>query len=284
MKASLEGFDSLKELVLPLTNIDARKPQPLKGFVRPTQGPEEEHGETSNLQTAKGFDPKAYKLLVKAGYNPQDRDTLEKLSPEADGLGFTPHNPIRIAIKRASTNYTAEEEYSSTNDDKGKKVERISVFDRLGPHRRLRCKNAKNQGLNIPAKPWKKIRGSQAHQKLQSLIPSRMKWRSNLIISCDKVLKVKLQTIIFTKAQEDEDDDRESVASSYHINAGDEIIEDEVATTYHITLREGDSVEEEDAEIAPLKLEEGVKATVDELKEINLGDVENPRQSISVLY
>ncbi|KAL0449509.1 UNVERIFIED_CONTAM: hypothetical protein Slati_1507300 [Sesamum latifolium] len=147
MKASLEGFDSLKELVLPLTNIDARKPQPLKGFVRPTQGPEEEHGETSNLQTAKGFDPKAYKLLVKAGYNPQDRDTLGKLSPEADGeqvhglnatqkmlrekghsvqssrsgLGFTPHNPIRIAIKRASTNYTAEEEYSSTNDDKEKK-------------------------------------------------------------------------------------------------------------------------------------------------------------------
>ncbi|KAL0449415.1 UNVERIFIED_CONTAM: hypothetical protein Slati_1497900 [Sesamum latifolium] len=265
----------LGKLVLPLTNIDARKPQPLKGFVRPTQGPEEEHGETSNLQTAKGFDPKAYKLLVKAGYNPQDRDTLEKLSPEADGeqvhglnatqkmlrekghsiqssrsgLGFTPHNPIRIAIKRASTNYTAEEEYSSTNDDKGKKVERIFVFDRLGPHRRLRCKNAKNQGLNIPVKLWKKTRGPES-----------------------QVANYHLH-----KSSKDEDDDRESVASSYHINGGDEIIENEVATTYHITLREGDSVEEEDAEIAPPELEECVKATVDELKEINLGDVENPR-------
>ncbi|KAL0454264.1 UNVERIFIED_CONTAM: hypothetical protein Slati_0765600 [Sesamum latifolium] len=172
MKASLEGFDSLKELVLPLINIDVRKPQPLKGFIRPTQGPKEEHRETSNLQTAKGFDPKAYKLLVKAGYNPQDRDTLGKLSQEADGeqvhglnatqkmlrekghsvqssrsgLGFTPHNPVWIAIKRASTNYTAEKEYSSTNDNKGKKVERISVFDRLGPHRRLRCKRPRIKG------------------------------------------------------------------------------------------------------------------------------------------
>ncbi|KAK4382829.1 hypothetical protein Sango_2835600 [Sesamum angolense] len=41
-KSSLPGFDSLKELVLLLTNIDARKPQMLKGFVRPTQGPKKE--------------------------------------------------------------------------------------------------------------------------------------------------------------------------------------------------------------------------------------------------
>ncbi|KAL0410925.1 UNVERIFIED_CONTAM: hypothetical protein Slati_3682200 [Sesamum latifolium] len=77
-KTPLKGFDSLKELVLPLTNIDARKPQPLKGFVRPTQGPEKEHEEPSKLQTTKGFDPKAYKLLVKPGYNPQERDAFGK--------------------------------------------------------------------------------------------------------------------------------------------------------------------------------------------------------------
>ncbi|KAL0455858.1 UNVERIFIED_CONTAM: hypothetical protein Slati_0925000 [Sesamum latifolium] len=104
-----------------------------------------------------------------------------------------------------------------------------------------------------------------------------MKRHNNPIISCDKVLKVRLQTIIFTKAQEDEDDDKESVPSSYHISCGDEMIEDVVATIYHITLSEEDSVEEQDAEIAPLELKEGVKTTVDELKEINLGGVENPR-------
>ncbi|KAI3456919.1 hypothetical protein Pfo_013582 [Paulownia fortunei] len=36
-------------------------------------------------------------------------------------------------------------------------------------------------------------------------------------------------------------------------------------------------MEEEDAEVAPPELEEGVKATVDELKEINLGDVDSSR-------
>ncbi|KAL0295968.1 UNVERIFIED_CONTAM: hypothetical protein Sradi_6648900 [Sesamum radiatum] len=192
-------------------------------------------------------------------------------------LDFTPHNPIRITIKRASTNYTVEEKYSSTNGNKEKKVERISVFDSLGPHRRLKCKKAKSQGLNISAKPWKRTRESQVHQKLQSLIPSHMKRRSNLIISYDKVLKVKLQTIIFTKAQEDKDDDKESVASSYHISCNDEMIKGEVVTIYHITLKKKDSIEEEDAEITPPELKEGVKTTVDELKEINLGDVENPR-------
>ncbi|KAL0401720.1 UNVERIFIED_CONTAM: hypothetical protein Slati_4201900 [Sesamum latifolium] len=206
VKAFLEGFDSLKELVLPLINIDARKPQPHKEFVRPTQGPEEEYGETSKLQTAKGFDPKAYKLLIKAGYNPQEKDALGKLSPKTNG--------------------------------------------------------GQTHGLNATQ--------NMLREKGHSVQSSR-----DLIISCDKVLKVKLQTIIFTKAQEDDDDDKESVASSYHISC--EIIEDEVATTYHITLSEEDSVEEEDAEIAPPELEEGVKTTVDELKEINLGDVENPR-------
>ncbi|KAL0433582.1 UNVERIFIED_CONTAM: hypothetical protein Slati_2692500 [Sesamum latifolium] len=205
------------------------------------------------------------------------REKGHSVQSSRSGFGFTPHNPVQIAIKRASTNYTTEEEYSSINDNKGKKVECISIFDRLGPYRRLKCKEARNQGLNISAKPWKKGRESQTHQNFQSLIPSRMKRCTNLIISCDKVLKVKLQTIIFTKAQEDEDDDKESVVSSYHISCGDEMIEYEVATTYHITLNEEDSIEEEDAEIAPPKLEEGVKTTVDELKEINLGDIENPR-------
>ncbi|KAL0459068.1 UNVERIFIED_CONTAM: hypothetical protein Slati_0534000 [Sesamum latifolium] len=36
-------------------------------------------------------------------------------------------------------------------------------------------------------------------------------------------------------------------------------------------------VEEEDAEDAPVELDEGVKATVDELKEVNLGNTKDPR-------
>ncbi|KAL0293869.1 UNVERIFIED_CONTAM: hypothetical protein Sradi_6915700 [Sesamum radiatum] len=90
-------------------------------------------------------------------------------------------------------------------------------------------------------------------------------------------LESQVQTVIFTKAQEDEDDDKESVAAFCHISCDDEIIKGEVATTYHTTLSEEASVEEEDVEITPTELEEDVKTTVDELKEINLSDVENPR-------
>ncbi|KAK4404378.1 hypothetical protein Sango_0806400 [Sesamum angolense] len=61
------------------------KPQPLKGFVQLTQGPEKEHEEPSKLQIAKGFDPKTYKFLVKTGYNSQERDVLGKLSPKTEG-------------------------------------------------------------------------------------------------------------------------------------------------------------------------------------------------------
>ncbi|KAL0336632.1 UNVERIFIED_CONTAM: hypothetical protein Sradi_4875100 [Sesamum radiatum] len=54
-------------------------------------------------------------------------------------------------------------------------------------------------------------------------------------------------------------------------------VEENIAQTYHITLIEDGEVEEEDAEDAPAELEEGTKANIDELKEVNLGDIENPR-------
>ncbi|KAL0405635.1 UNVERIFIED_CONTAM: Transposon Ty3-G Gag-Pol polyprotein [Sesamum latifolium] len=71
-----------------------------------------------------------------------------------------------------------------------------------------------------------------------------MRRQTTLAISCEKVLKVKTQTMVFTKVQSDDEDGE---------------------------------IEEEDAEDAPVELEEGVKATVDELREANLGNTEDPR-------
>ncbi|KAK4384639.1 Transposon Tf2-12 polyprotein [Sesamum angolense] len=92
----------------------------------------------------------------------------------------------------------------------------------------------------------------------------RLSWR---------VLKVKAQTMI-TQVQSDDEDSKEIVASSNYISNS---VEENIAQTYHITLIEDGEVEEEDAEDAPVELEEGTKATIDELKEVNLGDIENPR-------
>ncbi|KAL0302096.1 UNVERIFIED_CONTAM: hypothetical protein Sangu_2501200 [Sesamum angustifolium] len=139
--------ESLKSLTLPLTQINMKQPSkpPLKGFVPSTQ--EEEGGHEALAIDEKGFDPKAFKLLIKAGYDPKEKLNLGKLPPEATskklqrlnatqimlkekghaiqdsrvGLGFTPPKPVRITIKRVNSNYISEG-FSSTEDHRGKKI------------------------------------------------------------------------------------------------------------------------------------------------------------------
>ncbi|KAL0386543.1 UNVERIFIED_CONTAM: hypothetical protein Slati_4544500 [Sesamum latifolium] len=150
-----------KDLILPLTQINLKQPSkpPLKGFVPSTQ--EEEGGHEALVIDENGFDLKAFKLLIKAGYNLKKKLSLGKLPPESTGkkfhglnatqimlkekghaiqdsqvgLGFTPPKPVRITIRRVSNNYVVEG-FSSTEDDKGKENPRESVFNRLGPHRK----------------------------------------------------------------------------------------------------------------------------------------------------
>ncbi|KAL0449526.1 UNVERIFIED_CONTAM: hypothetical protein Slati_1509000 [Sesamum latifolium] len=123
-----------KDLILPLTQISLKQPSkpPLKRFVPSTQ--EEEGGHEALAIYEKGSNPKAFKLLVKVGYNPKEKLSLGKLPPEATGkklhglnatqiilkekghaiqdsrvgLGFTPPKPVRIAIRRVSNNYVVE--------------------------------------------------------------------------------------------------------------------------------------------------------------------------------
>ncbi|KAL0420714.1 UNVERIFIED_CONTAM: hypothetical protein Slati_3094300 [Sesamum latifolium] len=203
----------LKSLTLPLTQNNMKQPSkpPLKGVVLSTQ--EEGGGYETLVIDEKGFDPKAFKLLIKAGYNPKEKLSLGKLPPEATGkkfhglnatqvmlkekghavqdsrvgLGFTPPKPVRIAIKRPGLY---------------KKV----VYPKKGM-------------FKVAARTKKNIKSSHT-QKLKSLIPSRMRRRTILAISCGKVLKVKAQTMIFTQALYDEDDS-ESVASSNYISSND---------------------------------------------------------------
>ncbi|KAL0285236.1 UNVERIFIED_CONTAM: hypothetical protein Sradi_7179600 [Sesamum radiatum] len=56
---------------------------PPKEFVPSTQ--EEEKGHEVLAIDEKEFDPKAFKLLLKVGYNPEEKLSLEKLPPKATG-------------------------------------------------------------------------------------------------------------------------------------------------------------------------------------------------------
>ena len=55
---------------MPLTKLNDQTPtkQPLEGFVKPVQG-SIEHGPLPKKRTNEGFDPNAYKLLAKAGFD-----------------------------------------------------------------------------------------------------------------------------------------------------------------------------------------------------------------------
>ncbi|KAK4400579.1 hypothetical protein Sango_1164000 [Sesamum angolense] len=255
-----------KGLTLPLTQINMKQPSkpPLKGFVPSTL--EEEGGHVALAIDEKGFDSKAFKLLIKAEYDPKEKLSLGRLHPKTTGkklhglndiqimlrekghaiqdsrvgLGFTPPMSVRIAIKRVNINYVSEG-FSSTKDHKREENLRESVFNRVGPH-------------------IKELHGITNRQSI-----------------FDRVLKVKMQTVIFTQVQSDDEDDKESVASSNHIS---NCTEENIAQTYHITVIQDGEVEEEDTEDAPAELEEG---EVNKLIEVGFREVKYPMWISSIV-
>ncbi|KAH0685550.1 hypothetical protein KY285_016092 [Solanum tuberosum] len=240
--------------------------------------------------TRECFDPNAYKLLVKAGYNLNEPSMLGKFPSEdttrqaREGLGYSQPLLIRISIRKASNNHitfedevTTPNKYPSVFDQLGESTARTSVFKKLGPLK----KNYKN------LRSYLKVTTSTAHlirKDFKSLIPSRIRRRVELVVSCKEELKAKPHTVVYTKEREE---DEESVGSSYHVtiqNGHDSLpqmkIDEElkdIVWCCHIVVNDNDHLEEEDAGDAPPKLEEGVKTTIDPMKEVNLGTDEEPR-------
>ncbi|KAH0664110.1 hypothetical protein KY290_027749 [Solanum tuberosum] len=204
-------------------------------------------------RTREGFDPNAYKLFVKVGYNPNKPSMLGKLASEdttrqaRKGVGYCQPPPIRISIRRASNNHITFEDDVITPNKKP------SVFDRLG------------------------------ESIARTSVFERMRQRMELVVSCKEELKAKVHTVVYTKEREE---DEESVGSSNYVTIQneydslpqmkiDEELED-IVWCCHIYVNDNDPLEEEDARDAPPELEEGVKTKIDPLKEVNLGTDEDP--------
>ena len=90
-----------------------------------------------------------------------------------------------------------------------------------------------------------------------------MKCNSTLDISTEGSLKVKRRTIVHTSQSLVHNKQIKEVSSSFHITVEEDTLLDVEATN-------------EEVDEAPLALEDGVQATVDELKKINLGTTEEP--------
>ncbi|XP_027109234.1 uncharacterized protein [Coffea arabica] len=268
-------------LNVPLTKIESVKSEKtsLQGFVRPKEESAVEHYSLPTNRTQEGFDPNTYRLLAKAGYNPNEKHALGKLPPEVTGekthgltptqkmlkekgynvesslmdLGYQPPFPVRIMIKRASCNYVNEEmkvtsRKRSVFDRLGNKSKRTSVFDKLGP-----------QSKNLKPPVYERL-GSKKQEyqvaKEKSLTPIKKngprKRISNFFMHYGDLFNIRIETIF-------EEQGQESMASCHHITISDP------------------EEEEEDADDASPELEQGAKNTVNVLKEINFGTSDDSR-------
>uniref|UniRef100_A0A803MS76 Uncharacterized protein n=1 Tax=Chenopodium quinoa TaxID=63459 RepID=A0A803MS76_CHEQI len=98
----------------------------------------------------------------------------------------------------------------------------------------------------------------------KSVVPSRMKRKQDIDITEKQPLKARVRTVVFTNQNE----------------SSDHAIEEhkEIVSTNHVTAEEVPNPDEEiETDEAPKTLEDGGQATVDELKELNLGTLEDPR-------
>lgn len=143
-------------------------------------------------------------------------DTTRK---KREGLGYSQPPPIRISIRRASNNHiTFEDDVTASNkrpsvfDRLGEATTRISLFKRLGPLK----KNNKN------LRSYLKVTTPTSHlirKDFTSMIPSRMRRRVELVVSCKEDLKAKVHIVFYTKEREE---DEESVGSSKHVTIQNE--------------------------------------------------------------
>ena len=211
-------------------------------------------------------------------------------------LGYTPEQPAQIWIKKRSNasncQYITVEVGESLNQRKDHSSSRVLVFDRIEASssritvfdrlnttcltqkwETLACKSifdrlgaTKNpidshsqNSINFEVQGEKK-----ANEEIRSSIPSRMKPNFTLDISTEGSLKVKKWTIVHTSQSFVHNEQIEEVSSSFHI-----IVEEDTLLDAETTNKKVDE--------APPALEDGVQATVDELREINLGTTEEPQ-------
>ena len=133
-----------------------------------------------------------------------------------------------------------------------------SVFDQLEAMKRSVDSWSQNS-INFEVQKEEK-----ANDEIRSRIPSSMKRNPTLDINTEGLLKVKRRTIVHISQLLVSNKQIEEVSSSFHITVEEGTLSDAEATN-------------EKVDEAPLALEDGGQAIVDELKKINLGTTKEPR-------
>ncbi|KAH0686255.1 hypothetical protein KY285_016810 [Solanum tuberosum] len=103
-----------------------------------------------------------------------------------------------------------------------------------------------------------------------------MKRKALLSIITDSSLRVKRSTIVVTNQFHGETYKEEDET----ITVGSQMEDSNLTqSSYHITVEEGPNIDDTDDDVqeVPPQLEDGIQSTIDDLKELNLGNLEDPR-------
>ncbi|WMV37856.1 hypothetical protein MTR67_031241 [Solanum verrucosum] len=113
-------------------------------------------------------------------------------------------------------------------------------------------------------------------KEIHSVFPSRMKRKVILSITTDESLKIKRTTIIFTNHFNGETKKEKDEAITIFVGSQRED-SNLIQSSYHITVEEGPHIDVtyDDVQEAPPQLEDGVQSTIDDLKELYLGTLED---------
>ncbi|XP_008229457.1 PREDICTED: uncharacterized protein LOC103328826 [Prunus mume] len=181
------------------------------------------------------------------------------------GLGFTPVVPVKISVRRKEKK--AEAQHISVEavkeEEQPKAVKRASVFDRLAkPTKRISVFSRIKESTSRPS-VFKRIFGHKTQRRIQ---PASHRSALERIGALSKSSEEKSQREL------------ESGKTLSHQNENDNE-EAEILDVHHVTIKQLDEEEpfKDEVHDAPAALEDGGQATVDELKELNLGTNENPR-------
>ncbi|XP_075658812.1 uncharacterized protein LOC142628645 [Castanea sativa] len=276
---SMKSKQGEKKHVKFITRKDIPPPKEDPGYGNNQSSESTEHGILPSKRTKEWFDPKAYRLLAKASYDFSKQGGLGKLIPEATGekmhglsktqgkmrLGgheipipktgicYTPEPPAQIWINKrsnaSSSQYITVEVDESSNQRKDHSSSRISVFDRI---------KASLSRITVFDKLNTACLTQSRHTFACGSVFNRLGATKRPIDSCSQ------NSINFEVQKEEKANDEICSSIPSRMKLEEDTLSDVEATK--------DEVDE-----APLALEDGVHATVDELKEINLGTTEEPQ-------
>ncbi|XP_074284154.1 uncharacterized protein LOC141608708 [Silene latifolia] len=284
---------------------------PFAECLRPKTGPKDKKSSLVFKQEWAGYDftnPTPLGKVIEAepyGLNKAQHEVFKQdgsYMVTRSGLGYESLAPVKIGARRkgatASSQHITVEEVEE-NEEGEENMHPSSVFDRISPpaekcrpsiFTRLGRPNASTKHISVFARL-----GNQRESKVKVSIPSlrinkkgaiheRLGGPSKTVFSrlgAPKKNSGKGRPLPTSVTQNEEEvrNAEELVPSSSRPCDTKKSSDLEITTSsYHITVEEiPDENEEVEADEAPETLEDGGQSTVDELKELNLGTIEDPR-------